>query len=169
MFTEITYRGSFTETINRGHLPQGRSFTEIINRRSFTEIITKGRLPQVVSTRRLTEGHLPQGCLVGLPITVGYLKVQILEYRSKIIYKVDCCVLLFDFYSAKSLTANYSVLRAKCMSKTPGDMFSSTTQSPSHHNSHTHCCVMSGCWQCCVYSALLPTTTFVHVYVWVVA
>ena len=82
---------------------------------------------------------------------------------------VDCCVVLCDSCLVKSLTANYSALRAKCMSKTPGDMFSSTTQSPSHHNSHTHCCVMSGCWQCCIESALLPTTTFVHVYVWVVA
>ena len=56
-----------------------------------------------------------------------------------------CCVI---FCSAKSLTAYYSVLRAKCMSKTPGDMFSSTTQSPPHHYSHTQHCVMSGCWQC---------------------
>ena len=35
------------------------------------------------------------------------------------------------------------------MSKTPGDMVSSTTSSPSHHNTHTG--MESGCWllQCC--------------------
>ena len=95
-------------------------------------MFTTGCLPQVVSsTRRLTEGHLPQGRSWWVMLVNTFSKGQLLEvvywgqllevvywsiteviYRygfwsSKIIYKVDCCVLWF--FVRPKFTDNYRV------------------------------------------------------------